>query len=169
MQNSSLGACSLESIIKRGRREPLRFLSRAMSMLYGELTSPTAVNHAIKARLLSPSRENLIVAKSSLLQIFRIETSVRESQVRHAQSARNPLGDALAETILGDDGGEDFMGDDSQVQLLRHEKVGRMVLVEEIHLSGTITGIVNLGRLQGVHTQADCIAISFEDAKALLY
>ena len=56
-------------------------------------------------------------------------------------------------------------GDDSQVQLLRHEKVGRLVLVEEVQLSGTVTGLVNLGWLQAVPTEADCIAVSFEDAK----
>jgi cleavage and polyadenylation specificity factor subunit 1 len=136
-----------------------------MSMLYGELTPPTAVSHVVKARLLSPDEENLIVAKCSLLQIFRIETSVRESQIRHSQNARNAFGDAAVEAMLGEDGGEDFMGDDSQVQLLRHEKVGRLVLIEEIHLSGTITGMVNLGQLQNVPTEADCMAISFPDAK----
>ena len=139
-----------------------------MSMLYGELTSPTAVHHAISARLVSPDEENLVVAKSSLLQIFRIETSVRETQVRHAQQGRNAVGDSLAEIMLGDDGGEDFLGDDSQVQLLRHEKVGRLVLMEEIHLSGIITGMVNLGSLQNIPTQADCLAISFQDAKVSL-
>lgn len=136
-----------------------------MSMLYGELTSPTAVTHAIEAHLLTPNEQNLIVAKSSLLQIFRIETSVRETQLRHTQNARTVLGDSLAEIMLGEEGGEDFMGDDSQVQLLRHEKVGRLVLVDEIHLSGSITGLVNLGRLPSVATEADCIAISFLDAK----
>ena len=137
-----------------------------MSLLYGELTSPTAVTHCVNARLISPNEENLIIAKSSLLQIFRVETSVRETQVRRQSLAgRNPFGDALAETLLGEDGGEDFMGDDSQVQLLRHEKVGRLVLVEEVHLSGTVTGIVNLGRLQNVPALADSIAISFQEAK----
>ena len=102
-----------------------------MSMLYGELTSPTAVTHAIQAHLRSPEEQNLVIAKSSLLQIFRIETSVRETQIRHTQTARNALADSLAEIMLGEDGGEDFMGDDSQVQLLRHEKLGRLVLVEE--------------------------------------
>ena len=140
-----------------------------MSMLYGELTSPTAVTHAIQAHLRSSDEQNLVIAKSCLLQIFRIETSVRETQIRHAQTARNALGDSLAQIMLSEDGGEDFMGDDSQVQLLRHEKVGRLVLVEEIHLSGTITGIVNLGRLQNVPTESDCIAISFLDAKVCQY
>jgi cleavage and polyadenylation specificity factor subunit 1 len=136
----------------------------AMSMLYGELTAPTAVSHALAARIVSADEQNLIVARSSLLQIFRIDTSVREV-VRHAKNERSAVGDALAERMLGEDGGEDFMGDDSQVQLLRHEKVGRLILVEEIPLSGVVTGMVNLGRLQNVPTEADCIAISFEDAK----
>jgi hypothetical protein len=57
------------------------------------------------------------------------------------------------------------MDDDSQVQLLRRETVGRLVLVDEIHLSGRITGMVNLGRLQNVSTETDCLAVSFEDAK----
>lgn len=140
-----------------------------MSMLYGELTSPTAVTHAIQAHLRSPDEQNLIIAKSSLLQIFRIETSVRETQIRHTQTARNALGDSIAEIMLGEDGGEDFMGDDSQVQLLRQEKVGRLVLVEEMQLSGTITGIVNLGLLQSVPAESECIAISFLDAKVCHY
>ena len=138
-------------------------------MLYGELTSPTAVYHAISARLLSPDEENLIVAKSSLLQIFRVETSVREIRVRHTERGRDVLGDSLAEAMMADDGGEDFMGDDSQVQLLRHEKIGRLILVEEIHLSGTITGMVNLGPLQDVPAQTDCLALSFKDAKVVSF
>lgn len=137
-------------------------------MLYGELTSPTAVSHAIKAQLVSPDQENLIIAKSSLLQIFRVETSVRETQVRQSQGVRNVFGDAVAEIMLGEDGGEGFMGDDSQVQRLRHEKVGQLVLVEEIQLSGTVTGLVNLGQLQNVPTEADCLAISFQDAKVFV-
>ena len=127
-------------------------------MLYGELTSPTAVSHAIQARVIAPDQDNLIIAKSSLLQIFRIETSVRETQLRQSQGPRNAFGDATAELMLGEDGGEDFMGDDSQVQLLRHEKVGQLVLVEEVHLSGTVTGLVNLGQLQNVPTEVDCLA-----------
>ena len=138
-------------------------------MLYGELTSPTAVTHAINARLTSPDEENLIVAKSSLLQIFLVKTSVRETQIRHLQTRRTEVGDAVAETILGEDGGEDFMGDDSQVQLLHQEKVGRLILVEEIHLSGNVTGIVNLGRLQNVPTETDSIAISFQEAKVSMF
>ena len=136
-----------------------------MSMLYGELTAPTAVTHVLTAHLVSANEQNLIVAKSSLLQIFRVETSLRETKVRSAQATRNGFGDALAETMLGEDGGEGFMGDDSQVQLLRHEKVGRLVLVEEMRCSGVVTGIVNVGRLQNVPTETDCLAISFEDAK----
>src|SRR5579862_350347 len=139
-----------------------------MSMLYGELTAPTAVTHAINAHLSSPLEENLIVARSTVLQIFRIETSVRETQVRRSQRERNALDDAVAESLLGEDGGEDFMGDDSQVQLLKQEKVGRLVLLEEMTLSGTVTGIVNLGRLQNVPTEFDCLAIAFEDAKVFL-
>jgi hypothetical protein len=139
-----------------------------MSMLYGELTSPTAVTHVLAANILlhnnSPSQA-LIIAKSTLLQIFVVQTSVRETALRHAQRKRNTVSDTLVEVMLGEDGGEDFMGDDSQVQLLRHERVGRFVLVEEMQLSGTVTGMVNLGVLQGVPTQADCIAISFQDAK----
>jgi cleavage and polyadenylation specificity factor subunit 1 len=134
-------------------------------MLYGELTSPTAVTHSIKACLVAPDEENLILAKSNLLQIFRIQTSIRETQLRHTGSGRNVISDEVAETMLSEDGGEDFMGDDSQVQLLRHESVGQFILVHEVKLSGTITGIVNLGRMQNVPTEADCIAISFEDAK----
>jgi len=134
-------------------------------MLYGELTAPTAVTDALTARLLSPHEQNLIVAKASLLQIFRINTSVRETQLRQSHAARSVFGDALAETILGDEGGEDFMGDDSQVLLLKHETVGQLVLIEEVQMSGTISGLVNLGPLQNVPCESDCIAISFVDAK----
>jgi len=137
-------------------------------MLCGEFTSPTAVTHVLSANLLLhdgiPSQA-LIVAKCSLLQIFRVETSVRKTSLRHAQPQRNGVGDEVAEILLGEGGGEDFVGDDSQVQLLRHERVGQLVLVEEMQLSGTVTGMVNLGRLQNVPTRADCIAISFQDAK----
>jgi hypothetical protein len=136
-----------------------------MSMLYGDLTGPTAVTHAVTARLLSPNAQNLVVAKASLLQVFRIQTSVRETQLRHAHTARNSLGDAVANAVLAEDGGEDFLGDDSQVQLLRQETVGQLVLVDEVHMSGTISGLVCLGPLQSVPSESDCIAISFMDAK----
>jgi len=139
-----------------------------MSMLYGALTAPTAVALAVAAHLRSPAELNLVVAKTSLLQIFRIRTAVRETQLRTAHAAtRSSLGDAMAETMLGDDGGEDFMGSDSQVQLLRQETVGQLVLVEEVQMSGTISGLVNLGRLQNVDSDLDCIAISFVDAKVI--
>lgn len=136
-----------------------------MSMLYAELTAPTAVTLTATARLVSPSEQNLIVAKACLLQVFRIHTSVRETQLRHAHTARTALGDGIAETMLGEDGGEDFLGDNSQVQLIRHETVGQLVLVEEVQMSGTISGLVNLGPLQNVPCESDCLAISFTDAK----
>jgi hypothetical protein len=41
------------------------------------------------------------------------------------------------------------------------------VLVEEVQMSGSISGMVNLGPLQNIGGDLDCIAISFLDAKVI--
>ncbi|KAI5292931.1 mRNA cleavage and polyadenylation factor subunit [Ascosphaera acerosa] len=58
---------------------------------YSELLPPTGVTHAVKAAFCSPSARNLIVAKSTLLQIFDIiETTGQQKLTSPPQPSHQP-------------------------------------------------------------------------------
>jgi len=113
---------------------------------YTELTPPTAVTHSLSLPFVSANANNLVVAKTSLLQIFStktIEVEVAEPSARDAsrrESAYDP-------TINDEDGLADaFMGDDSAMRVDRTKQT-KLILVAEYTLSGTITSLVRIKTL----------------------
>jgi len=134
---------------------------------YTELTPPTAVTHSLSLPLLSAQAKNLVVAKTSLLQIFTTKV---------VSAGLDPL-----TSSNGDDPESSFdldprgQRDDDELQLgagpvlLRPEtsSVTKFVLVAECKLSGTITSLARI-KIKKSKSGGDALLVSFKDAKLSL-
>ncbi len=111
---------------------------------YTELTPPTAVTHSISLPFLSSSANNLIVAKTSLLQIFALK-----SIITYTRSA------------LDSNGGH------NAVQ--RPEKVHttKLILLAQYELSGTVTSLSRV-RIQRSKSGGEALLVALRDAKLSL-
>lgn len=106
---------------------------------YTELIPPTAVSHAITLPFLAPDEENLIVAKTSLLQVFRLRSALP-----------NATANGSADEEETDEGPE-----------------RKLSLVGEYTLSGTVTALKRVKILNG-KSGGDAILIASRDAKLSL-
>lgn len=119
---------------------------------YTELTPPTAVTHAVTLPFLAPRANNLVVAKTSLLQVFEqktITTDIVPAGVR--KETRQNESHFL--------GGEDAYH--------RIENTSKLVLIGEYPISGTIT---SLARVKALNTKSggDALLVASKDAKLSL-
>lgn len=137
---------------------------------YSELTPPTAVTHSVVLPFVSAQSNNLVVAKSSLLQIFTTKTISAELDNAHTGDKQSiiPANKYDSRLINDDDGLESsFLGGDSVLQKSDRANYTKLILVAEIPLAGTITG---LARVKAASTQSggDALLIAFKDAKLSL-
>ncbi|KAM0712189.1 hypothetical protein Q7P37_011283 [Cladosporium fusiforme] len=105
---------------------------------YTELIPPTAVTHAVTLPFLSANEENLVVAKTSLLQVFRLRDAAK-----HEQEDGTPAEEG-------------------------NEAIERKLsLVGEYKLSGTVTALQRVKVLYG-KSGGDALLIASKDAKLSL-
>jgi len=105
-----------------------------------ELVSPTAVTHAVGIHFLNKKSSNLVVAKTSLLQIFEVE-SVRKKTDGDPQ---NGYGGAVTSASHS-----------------------RLSLVSEYDLAGTVTSLAAVKIIKS-KSGGSALLISFKDAKVSL-
>ena len=129
---------------------------------YTELTPPTAVTHSLALPFLSTSANNLIVAKTSLLQIFSLKsvvTNVSDDTSRNAQvSSHNQR--------------EEAHGPDSSLPHSATAKGDRihttkLVLVAQFELAGTITSLARVKILRS-KSGGEALLVALRDAKLSL-
>lgn len=136
---------------------------------YTELTPPTAVTHSLSLPFLSAQSNNLVVAKSSLLQIFQtkiITTEVDNSQTANPSSAKATV--QYDSRINDDDGLESsFLGGDTAFQRSDRTHNTRLVLVSEVTVSGTVTGLARV-KTQKTLSGGEALLVQFKDAKLSL-
>ncbi|QDS67966.1 hypothetical protein FKW77_009040 [Venturia effusa] len=125
---------------------------------YTELTPPTVVTHAVSLPLLSSKAINLVVAKTSVLQIFNLTQISTEVGAAANDGEDNSPMDNAAETLDG------FNAD---MDLHRLEHTARLVLISEHSLAGTVTSI---RRVKTMNTKSggEALLIAFADAKLSL-
>lgn len=127
---------------------------------YTELTPPTAVTHSLSLPFLSSSANNLIVAKTSLLQIFSFKSIVSNTNTDHNHNAAQ-------NTNQSSRSGNSLLP--SEVGPSRGERVNttKLVLVAEYNLSGTITSI---GRVKILKSKSggEVVLVALRDAKLSL-
>ncbi|KXX80155.1 Protein cft1 [Madurella mycetomatis] len=136
---------------------------------YTELTPATAVTHSTTLQFIPGQGTNLIIAKSSILQVFR--TRVVSTEVDASQS--NGHGTRSATRYEGrlandDDGLESsFLGGDSLGLRTDRANNTKLVLAAEASLAGTITGLARIRRPNARHG-CDSLLIAFKDARLSL-
>jgi cleavage and polyadenylation specificity factor subunit 1 len=128
---------------------------------YTELTPPTAVTHSLTLPFVSADSNNLIIAKTSLLQIFTTKTisTARETpgNLKHTSANR---ANAL-DKKLGDGKGP--------VGSVKSDLVTKtkLVLIAEYTLSGTITSLARI-KTKTSKSGGDSLLVGLKDAKLSL-
>ena len=129
---------------------------------YTELTPPTAVTHALSLPFLSPSANNLIIAKTSVLQIFSLKsvlTTVGASSTDKA-GARNGAEHSTR-------GERDGQGLDSSLLAPERILTTKLVLVAEYELSCTVTALARVKTLKS-KSGGEALLVALKDAKLSL-
>ncbi len=128
---------------------------------YTELTPPTAVTHSLSLPFLSPSANNLVIAKTNLLQIFSLKTVVT-----HTTDA------SLSGSASGHVGREYANGPDSSLPdptATRGDRLHttKLVLIAQYQLFGTITSLARVKILQS-KSGGEALLVALRDAKLSL-
>jgi cleavage and polyadenylation specificity factor subunit 1 len=137
---------------------------------YTELTPPTAVTHSIALPFVSAQSNNLVVAKSSLLQIYSTKSVSAEldSSLNSTQQSIRPDNKYEGRLINDEDGLEaSWLGGDGVLQKSDRGYLTKLVLVAEIPLSGTVTGLSRIKTPTSL-SGGDGLLIAFKDAKLSL-
>lgn len=137
---------------------------------YTELTPPTAVTHSLSLPFVSAQSNNLIVAKSSLLQIF--ETKVITSELDNSLSPtaqQSSRANAQYDSRINDDDGleSSFLGGDAAFQKSDRTTNTKLILVAEISVSGTVTGLARV-KTKNTLSGGEALLVQFKDAKLSL-
>lgn len=120
---------------------------------YTELLPPTAVTHALSIPFTSRKAQNLIVVKTSLLQIFRIK-KVEVDSSKNVNGDEAPLSLDLSRTTTNN---------------VKHTKStqNKLVLVGEYALAGTVTSIAGI-KAMNTKSGGHALLVSTKDAKVSL-
>ncbi|EWC45157.1 hypothetical protein DRE_06045 [Drechslerella stenobrocha 248] len=136
--------------------------------VYTEITDPTAVNSALALNFISPTERNLVVAKTSLLQIFRIVEYEDAEDEFAPDETKDPEGGSDRRVYEGRDHEDSFTAE-SGMHLQREtiEKTSKLVLVTQFSLYGSVTSMVKI-RIPTSKSGGDCLLVSFDSAKISL-
>lgn len=134
----------------------------AKMQCYTELTPPTAVTHSLSLPFLSPSANNLIVAKTSVLQIFSLKSVL--TQVDSSSPGQGTARNGTEPSTRREGDAQDL--DSSQ---LAPERIltTRLLLVAEYDLSGTITTLARV-KIQQSKSGGEALLVALKDAKLSL-
>ncbi|KAL8824130.1 MAG: hypothetical protein Q9170_008244, partial [Blastenia crenularia] len=126
---------------------------------YTELTPPTAVSHSLSLPFLSASANNLIVAKTSLLQVFSLKSVLADSNLTSEsttdprRASINPLGSTNPAT------GSFQRGDRAPTT--------KLVLIAQYELSGVVTSLNRIKILKS-KSGGEALIVSLRNAKVSL-
>lgn len=136
---------------------------------YTELTPPTGVTHAISFPFVTPATNNLVLARTSLLQVFSIRVVSAELDTDAQNNVSTDRPGQLADRRISD--GErleqSYLGVDISLQRQDRVHVTKLVLLAEYTLSGTVTSLARV-RISNSKTGAELLLVSFRDAKLSL-
>lgn len=129
---------------------------------YSELTPPTAVTHSLSLPFLSPSANNLIVAKTSVLQIFSLKSVL--TQAGNSSSGQTPARSGTEPSTRREGDGQGLNS-----SLLPPERIltTKLLLLAEYDLSGTITSLARV-KTQQSKSGGEALLVALKDAKLSL-
>ena len=130
---------------------------------YTELLPPSAVTHSISLPFISASANNLIIARTSLLQIYTLK-----SVITHTESINLSDGTTKSNGVKH----ESVNGPESSVPgsaILRGERLHttRLVLLAQYELSGIVTSVARVKILQS-KSGGEALLVVLKDAKLSL-
>lgn len=134
---------------------------------FTELTSPTAVTHALYLPFLGPSSNNLVVAKTSLLQVFTLKTITAEAGTRSHGTAVEHIHPTTRRELESDTLDQSYLASDITLQKSERIQSTKLVLVSEYPLSGTILSIGRV-KILGSLSGGEALLVAFKDAKLSL-
>ena len=125
---------------------------------YVELTPPTAVTHSLSFPFLSATANNLILVKTSLLQIFSLKAIT-------SYTAPDTIGDGPRSAGLNGQSSSNLVSSGGQ----RGERIQstRLVLIAQYELSGTVTSLARV-RIAASRSGGQALLVAFRDAKLSL-
>lgn len=128
---------------------------------YSELTPPTAVTHSLSFPFVSADANNLVVAKTSLLQIFTTKTIAKEKE-----SSAGADKEGQFDLTSNKDDGLEVLGADAAARGDRIRQT-KLVLVAEYSLSGTVTSLARI-KIQSSKSGGEALLVGLKDAKLSL-
>ncbi|KFY74465.1 hypothetical protein V499_05515 [Pseudogymnoascus sp. VKM F-103] len=137
---------------------------------FTELAPPTAATHSLTLPFTSGTATNLIVAKTSLLQIFSAKTVTVELEAAGSGGDNEDTEDAIINSrqLGGDeDGFESSFLDPDVVQRSTLASTTKLVLVGEYALAGTVTSLARI-KISDSKSRGESLLLSFKDAKLSL-
>jgi cleavage and polyadenylation specificity factor subunit 1 len=136
---------------------------------YTELTPPTAVTHSATLQFIPGQGTNLAVAKSSLLQIFRTKTVSTEIDAPPTNGHKTRSSSRYEGRLAHDDDGLEasFLVGDNLGPRADRANSTKLVLVAEIPLAGTVTGLARIKTPNARHG-CDSLLIALKDARLSL-
>lgn len=142
--------------------------------VYTELVAPSAVTHSLALPLTSPTANNLVVAKGSLLQIFTTTHIAADidaqdpSSTGQAPAAATAKADRRFDHRANDDEGleSSFLGGEMLVRADRSQNT-KLVLVAEIPLAGTVIGLARI-KLKSTASGGEALLLAYKAAKLCL-
>ena len=129
---------------------------------YTELTPPTAVTHSLALPFLSASANNLVVAKTSLLQIFSLKSVVISAGDAPTRDAQNPNQSQRDEATAPD-------SSIPHSAIAKGDRVHTTKLVwgAQFELAGTVTSLARVKILRS-KSGGEALLVSLRDAKISL-
>jgi cleavage and polyadenylation specificity factor subunit 1 len=128
---------------------------------YSELTPPTAVTHSLCFPFVSANANNLVVAKTSLLQIFTTKIVATDKESTSEQDKEGQF-----DLTSNNDDGLEVLGADVAARGDRIRQT-KLVLVAEYTLSGTITSLARIKTLSS-KSGGESLLVGLKDAKLSL-
>ena len=129
---------------------------------YTELTPPTAVTHSLALPFLSASANNLVVAKTSLLQIFSLKSVVTTTNDEPSRTIQTSSPTQRDEA----NGPDSSLPHSATAKGDRHHTT-KLVLVAQFELAGTI---ISLARVKILRSKSggEALLVALRDAKLSL-
>ncbi|KAL8753571.1 MAG: hypothetical protein Q9184_005382 [Pyrenodesmia sp. 2 TL-2023] len=126
---------------------------------YTELTPPTAVTHSLSLPFLSASANNLVIAKTSLLQIFALKavlTDTASSTGASTRLRRNSTNTPGSSAVLT-----------GTLQRVDRTPTTKLVLLAQYELSGVVTSLARVKILKS-KSGGEALLVSLRNAKVSL-
>lgn len=132
---------------------------------YTELVPPTAVTHSLSLPFLSSSANNLVVVKTSLLQIFSLKSIIAEVDIGVEQKSAQDTQHTASEGQINPQSAIPTSG----IPIVRGERIHttKLILIAQYECSGTITSIARVKILRS-KSGGEAILVSLRDAKLSL-